>query len=171
MDQDSLEDKSVSRVGPDTLLVEQELPMVCPDHNSLVRKEAHAALVLDFSLRAQGNRRAHTSQLPQNLSRSWSLIAAMNFTGLVAHKIVELSRERPAIDREAWMAYFEAFILPHLGNAARGEPNSVIVIDNAVRSATTCAARAPVRNAAQTAADCAAAYRVSTGSARWRTAR
>ena len=121
--------------------------------------------------KAQGNRRAHTSQLPQNLSRSWSLIAAMNFTGLVAHKIVELSRERPAIDREAWMAYFEAFILPHLGNAARGEPNSVIVIDNAVRSATTCAARAPVRNAAQTAADCAAAYRASTGAARCRTAR
>ena len=121
--------------------------------------------------KAQGNRRAHTSQLPENLSRSWTVIAAMNFTGLVAHKIVELSRERPAIDREAWMAYFEAFILPHLGNAARGEPNSVIVIDNAVRSATTCAARAPVRNAAQTAADCAAAYRASTGAARCRTAR
>jgi hypothetical protein len=83
--------------------------------------------------KAQGNRRVYTN-LSDHLARNWTMIAAMNHTGCVAHKVIELGDGPscvPSMDRERWLAYFEAFIVPVLGSVARGEPNSVIVIDNA----------------------------------------
>ena len=83
--------------------------------------------------KAQGNHRVYT-KLTDHLARNWTMIAAMNYTGCIAHKVVELGDGPgcvPSMDRERWLAYFEAFILPMLGNAANGEPNSVVVIDNA----------------------------------------
>ena len=83
--------------------------------------------------KAQGNRRVQTD-LTDHLARNWTMLAAMNHTGCVAHKVVELGDGPdcvPSMNRARWLAYFEAYILPLLGNAANGEPNSIIVIDNA----------------------------------------
>ena len=73
--------------------------------------------------------------LTSHLSRSWTMVAAMNHQGLVGHHIQELGRgDGPlphAITRELWLEMFKAKILPHLGNADLGEENSVVIIDNA----------------------------------------
>ena len=84
--------------------------------------------------KAQGNRKCFVP-LSEHLSRSWTMVAAMNYTGLVAYRIQELGPiggPLPhAINRQLWLDMFAAFILPHIGDARKKEPNSVVIIDNA----------------------------------------
>jgi len=60
--------------------------------------------------KVQGNRKCYVP-LSEHLSRSWTMVAAMNYAGLVGHKIQELGPIGGglphAIDRELWILMFE----------------------------------------------------------------
>ena len=87
--------------------------------------------------RAKGRhgRPVHTDNTA-NLSRAWTILAAMDVTGLVAHEIVELNQTGAynlpkAMNRQRLMAIFRAKILPHLRPADhRKLMRSVVVVDN-----------------------------------------
>ena len=74
--------------------------------------------------------------LSEHLGRSWTVVAAMNCKGLVAAEPIELFQDPGpgqyhAVNRALWIEIFERDILPHLGDASKNEPNSIVIIDNA----------------------------------------
>ena len=81
--------------------------------------------------KVQGNRKCYVP-LSEHLSRSWTMLAAVNYLGLVGHKIQGLSPNHAvlpsAINREMWIQMFKEKILHKLGDARAGEPNSVVII-------------------------------------------
>jgi hypothetical protein len=80
---------------------------------------------------------AYVLLYPQHLGRSWTVLAAMNHTGLVKCEVQELAGSKDAkylpkaLDRKLWMAMFKRTVLPHLQPCdERQLANSVVVIDN-----------------------------------------
>ena len=75
--------------------------------------------------------------LSEHLGRAWTLLAAMDVTGLVAVKVQELSCKAGsylprALNRALWLQLFQERILPLLQPFdGRRLPRSVVVIDNA----------------------------------------
>eukprot|EP01047_Picozoa_sp_COSAG01_P056120 COSAG01_NODE_6327_length_3734_cov_1.460523_1_plen_374_part_00 len=75
--------------------------------------------------------------LSDHLGRAWTVLAAMNHTGLVDCHVQELAQKADdahlpkAINRELWMHMFRTTILPYLQPCdERQLANSVVVIDN-----------------------------------------
>jgi transposase len=81
--------------------------------------------------KVQGNRKCYVP-LSDHLSRSWTMLAGINYLGLVGHQIQELRPNHSvlpsAITRELWIEMFKKKILPKLGDARLGELNSVVII-------------------------------------------
>jgi hypothetical protein len=76
--------------------------------------------------------------LSPHLGKAWSVLAAMNYRGIVDFEIQELSTSHSsttlpkAVDRVLFMVMFKACILPHLNRCDDGvrRINSCVIIDN-----------------------------------------
>ena len=85
---------------------------------------------------AKGSRRSIVPLSP-NLGRSWTVLACMNYTGMVDWTIQELATKETstmpkAVDRHLWWLMFQECVLPHLQRycSKTHPPRSVLVIDN-----------------------------------------
>ena len=76
----------------------------------------------------------------RDFDKRFTLIAACNWNGFVrgACQVVErekgkedMNPERGTVDTERFERYVEHHLVPVLGNSARAEPNSIVVMDNA----------------------------------------
>ena len=100
--------------------------------------EAHKA-GRDLGRRYAKSRKGEKAWVPlsEHLGRAWTLLAAMDVTGLVAVKVQELSCKAGsylprALNRALWLQLFQERILPLLQPFdGRRLPRSVVVIDNA----------------------------------------
>ena len=68
----------------------------------------------------------------------YTLIGAVDINGFVQggcdvvfRRVNKNNTATGTVDQERFLAYLEHVLLPHLGNYARGEPRSVVVMDNA----------------------------------------
>ena len=80
------------------------------------------------------------SPFVRDFDRNYSLIAAANMEGFVVPACTIVEREhgsddpnpnRGTVDAERFMQYVEEDLCPQLGSYKLGEPNSVVVMDNA----------------------------------------
>jgi transposase len=61
----------------------------------------------------------------------FTLLAAMNINGFIPHACMKVDRDEDTVDGDLFEYYLESTLLPVMGNFLRGEPNSILIIDNA----------------------------------------
>jgi transposase len=73
------------------------------------------------------------SEFEENFRKRYTMIGAANINAFIpsACEIVEREEEGGTVNAERFSQYMAECIVPILGNYARGEPNSVVILDNA----------------------------------------
>ena len=61
----------------------------------------------------------------------FTLLAALNYKGFVPNACLKVDRTKDNIDTDMFNYYLTNFLIPAMGNFARGEENSILIIDNA----------------------------------------